>query len=347
LSLFTTVTFCQDGEVSSISLPEVIDSSSSIGLDTSNILFEVDITVETKKVFSGTISSIIEADTLVLNDALLVPIKSEDTIILVTSKYDTVPLSTGARAVFLDSLYWMGIDSFFQSFDSMRVDPYGFDGAKFKDTLMMKLYDTVPDSAGVLRGWSMPLHRKHYVTSRFGHRRYKWHYGDDLRLAIGDSVTAVFDGVVRVAKYNYGGYGNYIIVRHHNGFETLYGHLSKRLVHVGDLVSAGELVGWGGNTGRSSGPHLHFEVRFRGDAIDPYIMFDFLNDTIRYQTFELSPLHFEYIREMRRRIYHRVRSGDTLFGIAGRYHVSWRQIARLNRITTKTTLRIGQRLRIR
>jgi murein DD-endopeptidase MepM/ murein hydrolase activator NlpD len=138
-----------------------------------------------------------------------------------------------------------------------------------------------------------------------------------------------------------------VIVRHHNGFETLYGHMSRRLVNVGDLVSAGELVGWGGNTGRSSGPHLHFEVRFKGDAIDPNIMFDFLNDTIRYQTFELSPLHFEYIREMRRRIYHRVRSGDTLFGIAGRYHVSWRQIAKLNRITTKTTLRIGQRLRIR
>ena len=127
----------------------------------------------------------------------------------------------------------------------------------------------------------------------------------------------------------------------------LYGHLSKRLVNVGDHVSAGELVGWGGNTGRSSGPHLHFEIHYRGEPLDPAMVYDFPNDTLRYQTMELTQVYFDYIREMRKRIYYRVRSGDTLFGIANKFHVSWRQIARLNRITTRTTLRIGQRLRIR
>jgi murein DD-endopeptidase MepM/ murein hydrolase activator NlpD len=319
--------------------------SSSLSLDTTSLLLEDDFEVIIPLIDSIRISVLIDRELVV--DSVISDSIAIDSITVIQCKYDTLSLSDGARAVFLDSLYWMGVDSVFQVFDSMRVDPYGFDGAKFKDTLVMKLYDTVPDVNGLTRSWSMPLQRGHHVTSKFGNRHYKWHFGDDLRLSIGDSVTAVFDGVVRVAKYNYGGYGNYIIVRHHNGFETLYGHLSKRLVHVGDHVKSGDLIGWGGNTGRSSGPHLHFEVRFRGDALDPNILYDFVNDTIRYQTFELTTFHFEYIREMRRRIYHRVRSGDTLFGIAGRYHVSWRQIARLNRITTKTTLRIGQRLRIR
>ena len=332
LSFIVSISFSQNKDTIQPSKEVVVQ------LDTSDVLFEEEIDLGKEKDLS--IQQEKKNDTLLLDSNFVV----DDSI---HSKYDDLPLSIGARAIILDSLYWISIDSVFQIFDSMRIDPYGFDGAKYKDTLYMKLYDTISDSNGVHRLWSMPLHRKHYVTSKFGNRRYKWHYGDDLRLSIGDSVTAVFDGVVRIAKYNYGGYGNYVVVRHHNGFETLYGHLSERLVHVGDKVSAGDLVGWGGNTGRSSGPHLHFEVRFRGDAIDPKIMFDFENDTIRYQTFELTSLHFEYIREMRRRIYHRVRSGDTLFGIAGRYHVSWRQIAKLNHITTKTTLRIGQRLRIR
>lgn len=342
LSLFISVSFAQNnnGQDSSYS-----ESSGSVGLDTSNILFEEEIVLDKDE--EQTVPKQKQDSVKQPQNQQSEVVVANDTVKVIHSKYDTLPLRASLRTVLLDSLYWMSIDSVFQVFDSMRVDPYGYDGATFKDTLYMKLYDTIPDSNGLQRDWSMPLHRKHYVTSKFGHRRYKWHYGDDLRLSIGDSVTSVFDGVVRVAKYNYGGYGNYVIVRHHNGFETLYGHLSERLVQVGDKVSAGDLIGWGGNTGRSSGPHLHFEVRFRGDAIDPKIMFDFTNDTIRYQTFELTSLHFEYIRVMRRRIYHRVRSGDTLFGIAGRYHVSWRQIARLNHITTKTTLRIGQRLRIR
>ncbi len=346
LFLLNNVLFAQNTD-DSLTVRLHDDANTSIlALDTSSLLLEEDIkTGDGNFEIQGNRSvNLVSVQT---KDSTSVIRNSIEALQSVKSKYDTIPLSIGARAVILDSLYWMGVDSVFQIFDSMRVDPYGFDGSKFRDTLFIKLFDSIPDTNGITRAWSMPLQRKHYITSNFGNRGYKWHFGADLRLAIGDSVTAVFDGVVRVAKYNYGGYGNYVIVRHHNGLETLYGHLSKRLVHVGDLISAGQLVGWGGNTGRSSGPHLHFEVRFRGDALDPNIIFGFLNDTIRYQTFELTPHHFEYLREMRRRIYHRVRSGDTLFGIAGRYHVSWRQIARLNRITTKTTLRIGQRLRIR
>ncbi len=315
--------------------------TTAVLLDTSDVLYEEEIIIETEEV----VESIIEKVVTVNNELKQGDSSSLQQVVL--SRYDTMPLRQGVKDVLNDSLYWMSIDSFFIYFDSMRVDPYGYDGAKYKDTMCIALFDTLPDSNGIQRSGSMPLTRKHYITSKFGFRRYKWHYGTDLRLAIGDSVVSCFDGVVRVAKYNYRGYGNYIIVRHHNGFETLYGHLNKRLVNVGDKVSAGQLIGWGGNTGRSSGPHLHFEVRFRGEAIDPNIMFDFEQDSIRDQTFCLTPFHYEYIREMRKRIYYKVRRGDTGSGIAAKFHTSWRKICRLNGIRYNSKLRIGQRLRIR
>ncbi len=318
-----------------------LDTADAVLLDTSALLYEEEIVIETEEV----LGSIIETVVTVNNE-----LKQGDRTALqeiILTKYDTLPLSRGVKELLKDSAYWMSIDSLFVRFDSMRVDPYGYDGAKYKDTICVALYDTLPDTNGVQRGGFLPLKRKHYITSKFGFRRYKWHYGTDLRLSIGDSVVSCYDGVVRIAKYNYRGYGNYIIVRHHNGFETLYAHLSKRLVNVGDKVNAGQLIGLGGNTGRSSGPHLHFEVRFRGEAIDPNIMFDFASDSIRKQTFCLTPFHYEYIREMRRRIYYKVRRGDTGSGIAARYHTSWRKVCRLNGIRYNSKLRIGQRLRIR
>jgi murein DD-endopeptidase MepM/ murein hydrolase activator NlpD len=258
--------------------------------------------------------------------------------------YDTVKLNPLVQKHLADSSYWLGIDSAFAIFDSMSVNPYKIDGAKFKDTLIIQLHDTVPSLD--MRWWCMPIDPC-YVTSKFGQRGYRWHYGTDLRLKIGDSVKAAFDGVVRISKYNPGGYGNYVLIRHHNGFETLYGHLTKQLVSVGEEVKAGDLIGWGGNTGRSSGPHLHFEVRYHGNAIDPQSMFNFDSCSLITSTFELNPKHFKYIKDRKEAVYHRIRSGDTLSQIARKYRVSMRQICRLNGITPNTILRIGRSLRIR
>lgn len=239
-----------------------------------------------------------------------------------------------------DSL-WVKIAEYYGIWDNKAVNPYGIDITKFNDTISLVLYDSTLN-----RRWSPPL-RSTYLTDDFGPRRYRWHYGVDLELDTGDSVFAVWDGIVRICKYDYAGYGNYIVVRHFNGLETIYGHLSKQLVAIGDKVAAGDLVGFGGSTGRSSGPHLHFEIRFQGAAFNPELLFDFKNNRIKYQIFDIMPQHYSYLKQYRKIYIHRVRRGDTLSEIADKYNVTIRQILKLNRISTRTVLKTGRRLRIR
>lgn len=239
----------------------------------------------------------------------------------------------------IDSV-WVTLREYYSIWSSTKVDPYDMDGQKFSDTLALSLTFENPSL-----DWSLPI-PKTEVTSPFGLRRWRWHYGDDLRLTIGDSVRTAFDGIVRMARYDRYGYGHYILVRHYNGLETLYGHLSKRLLKPGDVVKAGDVVGLGGNTGRSTGPHLHFEVRYQGNAINPKEIFDFDRSTLRANTIIVTPDTFSYLEEARKIRYHRVRRGDTLGHISYRYGVSINKICRLNGIKRTTILRIGQRLRI-
>ena len=130
-----------------------------------------------------------------------------------------------------------------------------------------------------LRGYCMPIQNR-TITSRFGQRWGRAHKGLDVALHTGDTVCAAFDGKVRVCKYDAGGWGYYVLIRHPNGLETLYGHLSRQLVREDQIVKAGQPIGLGGSTGRSTGPHLHFETRLMGEAIDPTLMFDFVNQTV-------------------------------------------------------------------
>jgi Peptidase family M23/LysM domain len=184
-------------------------------------------------------------------------------------------------------------------------------------------------------------------TSTFGMRWHRWHYGIDIDLEIGDPIMACFDGVVRISRYNPGGYGNYVMIRHYNGLETLYGHMSEAKVEVGQFVKAGEVIGLGGNTGKSTGPHLHFEVRYAGNAFDPSYVYDFAHMKLRDKNFTLTPFHYSYAKEARKVYYHKVRPGDSLGKIARKYGVSTTRLCKLNRISTRSTLRPGQRLRIR
>ena len=167
---------------------------------------------------------------------------------------------------------------------------------------------------------------------------------------IGDTIRAAFDGKVRVVK-NQGrrGYGKYIVIRHDNGLETVYGHLSKQIVEINQLVKAGEPIALGGNTGRSTGSHLHFETRFLGIPINPALMFDFEKQDIvaDHYTFTKTKTSKGTARSMAsgEGLFYKVKSGDTLSKIASRQGVSIDKLCQLNRITRKTILRPGQVLR--
>jgi murein DD-endopeptidase MepM/ murein hydrolase activator NlpD len=262
----------------------------------------------------------------------------EDTL---NPRYETGSIVEVNEEVLLDST-WVQIAGYYAVWDSRKVNPYGLDPLRRKDTVGIQLFDPRIQ----YMGWSMPGEGL-YPTSRFGPRRYRYHYGIDLRVHVGDSIRAAFGGIVRMVHFDKRGYGRYVLVRHYNGLETLYGHLSKQLVSVGQYIAPGEVVGLGGSTGRSTGPHLHFEVRYEGNPLNPELLYDFEQGTILTDFFELSPEHYEYIREMRRAVYHKVRPGDTLGAIARKYGVRISHITRLNGISNRTLLRVGRRLRIR
>ena len=133
----------------------------------------------------------------------------------------------------------------------------------------------LPESAKIdLRGFVMPTPSR-VITSNFGARWGRQHKGLDIKVYVGDTIRAAFSGKVRIVKYEAKGYGKYVVIRHYNGLETYYAHMSKQLVHEDQEVKAGDPIGLGGNTGRSTGSHLHFETRLCGVAINPALLFDF------------------------------------------------------------------------
>lgn len=214
-----------------------------------------------------------------------------------------------------------------------------------------------PDSFRIdLTGFVMPTTNTK-VTDIFGYRRRRRrvHNGLDIKVQIGDTIRSAFDGKVRIVK-NQGrrtGYGKYVVIRHENGLETVYGHLSKWLVTEDQFVKAGDPIALGGNTGRSTGPHLHFETIFMGKALDPALMFDFPNQDVTND-------YYVYRNPVRRKVdaatgkvtvesdepkYHKVRQGDTLGRIAQRHGVSLRTLYKLNGMNSRSVLRIGQSIR--
>ncbi|MFL0684223.1 murein DD-endopeptidase MepM/ murein hydrolase activator NlpD [Algoriphagus aquaeductus] len=240
----------------------------------------------------------------------------------------------------IDSI-WVTAFEYFSSWDSKKVDIYNLDIRNFQDSLVLKLYDLKYG-----QNWKMPLDYL-LVNSRFGPRWGRMHSGTDLDLNTGDPVYSAFDGIVRVRAYDRYGYGYYYVVRHKNGLETLYGHLSKHVAEVGQEVKAGDFLGKGGSTGRSTGPHLHYELRYKGLAFDPETVYDFEKGELSKQELLVSKDLFGHIAKARAAAYHRVKRGDTLGAIAKRYGVPISQITRLNGISTRTTLRIGQNLRVK
>lgn len=219
--------------------------------------------------------------------------------------------------------------------DTLNIHPYQSKMNKFPETRILKLVDSVSYFA-------MPLKNK--INSDFGWRKWKYHYGIDLELNIGDSIISTFDGMVRVVKKSKS-YGRCVVIRHNNGLETLYAHLSRTLVVPDQEVKAGELIGLGGNTGRSSGPHLHFEIRYLGGALNPNNIINFQNNTLLTDSLVVDHCSFEYLDDVQKTRYYCIRKGDSLSKISHKLGVPMSKLCKLNGITRKSTLRIGRRLR--
>ena len=217
-----------------------------------------------------------------------------------------------------------------------------------------------------LRAYRYPI--KGRITSRYGLRRKVNHNGIDIAVKVGDTICSAFDGRVRFSKATETGYGTLVIVRHDNGLETYHGHLSKRLVEAGDRVVAGQPIALGGNSGRSTGPHLHFECRYMGQSFDPERIINFATGDLRREELLLKRSYFSIYSKYEQdwngekiladadkkeaelsaeRRYYKVREGDYLGKIAAKNHTTVSAICRLNGISANAVLPIGKVLRVK
>jgi murein DD-endopeptidase MepM/ murein hydrolase activator NlpD len=185
-------------------------------------------------------------------------------------------------------------------------------------------------------------------NSKYGPRWGRMHRGIDLGLNTGDTLRSTFNGIVRYAQFNKGGYGNCVVIRHFNGLETLYAHLSKLLVVPGQLVFSSDIIGLGGTTGRSDGPHLHFETRYKGRSFNPLKIFD--KDSLSMHSDHIvlrkKDITDPAIPKPKRK-YHTVKSGETLSHIAGKHRTSISKLKNLNGIRNVNKINIGQRIRVK
>lgn len=261
---------------------------------------------------------------------------------LYDSDFDNVDHGNGMLFTYFN---WMPGYNLYQNFDIVTIH-YRHQGSAARDTID-------------LSGYHHPANYR--ITSNYGYRHRRMHRGVDLGYPEGTPVSAAFDGIVRISKgtANTGGYGNLVVIRHYNGLETYYAHLSRRLVNPGQIVKAGDIIGLGGNTGRSYGAHLHFEVRYLGLDIDPNRIIDFDNFKLKYDTMFVSGYTVStpnptpqtvqekpVTRPSSSPTYHKVRKGDCLGSIARKYHTTITKLKKLNHLRSDN-IREGQRLRVR
>ena len=250
--------------------------------------------------------------------------------------------------------------AFTRYWDTEKISPY-------REVALSSIPSAVPirlvDS---LRAYRYPI--KGRITSRYGLRRKVNHNGIDIALKVGDTICSAFDGRVRFSKATETGYGTLIIVRHDNGIETYHGHLSKRLVEAGERVVAGQPIALGGNSGRSTGPHIHFECRYMGQSFDPERIIDFRTGDLRRDHLLLKRSYFSIYSKYEQdwngekvladadkkeaelsaeRRYYKVRPGDYLGLIAKRNYTTVSAICRLNGIKADAVLPIGKVLRVK
>lgn len=249
---------------------------------------------------------------------------------------------------------------FDEYWNETQSNPYGIEQNDLPEQWSIWLVDSLDQ-------YHCPFQGTIHPRGKFGVRRGRRHQGVDIPLKTGDPIYATFTGKVRMSKY-FGAFGNLIVIRHDNGIETFYAHLSKRNVEVGDWVNAGDVIGLGGSTGRSTGPHLHFETRYNGFAFDPQWLIDFEKGLLRHRLFVLKKKYFniysnyeqDFEDEMKNEEddkkedaereamrWYTIKSGDTLGRIAINNGTTVSELCRLNGISRTTTLKIGRKIRVR
>ena len=244
--------------------------------------------------------------------------------------------------------------------------PLNDEGAESEDEILWEGFDTAAihlpklDPSTItepilihLTKFSWPTPETSRPTSHFGPRRRRFHYGLDLAQPTGEPIYAAFDGVVRISKRNKS-YGNLVIIHHANGLETYYAHMSKREVVAGQHVKSGELIGLCGNTGRSFGSHLHFEIRYMGNAMNPEDVLDCSTHSLVSNQLELTSASFRKKGKgtsgsgtgKATNGWYRVRQGDTLEKIARRNGTTVKRLCQLNGISQNKILHPGDRLKV-
>lgn len=283
--------------------------------------------------------TMVEGDSLLV-DSLGFDLSYEDD----TESFENIPYNGPAlHFIYFD---WMPGYGTYQNFEVTTIH-YKHQGSVNADTLILGKY-------------THPAPFK--VTSNYGWRRRRMHYGVDLGYPTGTPVVAAFDGTIRISRSGAGGYGNLIVIRHDNGLETYYGHLSKRLVNPGQTVSSGDTIGLGGNTGRSYGSHLHFETRYLGTPFNPNNIIDFTTMQMKCDTLYIKGCAAanniaatttttpnggtSATLAASEAVYYKVKNGDTLSHIAKRYGTSVTRIKKMNNLRSDF-LRVGQRLRVK
>lgn len=267
---------------------------------------------------------------------------------------DSVDVFTGVE--YEDSL----LVSDFEQVDSLYKNIWNSTQIRYGVNLVSKS-DTIAIGLTGNEKYCHPCDGK--VISKFGRRGRRQHTGTDIKLHHGDSVRCVFDGRVRIAK-RLSGYGNMVLVRHNNGLETLYAHLSSIKVSVNDTLKAGDLIGLGGRTGRATTEHLHFETRLFGEPFDSSIYIDFekgalKSDTIYYNNHRFATNLIDLRKKAQVKTVtsssvlaagestvHVVQPGDSLWRIARKYGTSVTKIANDNKIGIDQVLKIGSQIRI-
>ncbi len=214
-----------------------------------------------------------------------------------------------------------------------QIFAYKIQRDSIKDTLLL-LVDSV-------HPFHLPIYGKLFRGFTYTHK------GLDIKLDKGDTVRAAFSGVVRYAKYNRGGFGNLIIIRHYNGLESYYAHNSKIIIKVNQIVKAGEPISLGGSTGRSRGPHCHFELRYKDVPIDALRVIDFDNQKLIAATFPVTKKVFYPNDYNVNAVYHKIKNGDTIGHLAKKYRTNVKEICAMNKIKTNSKLRVGSTIRVR